>query len=83
MPAVAERVGIWWTTRLLNTCMEEGKIPDDWRTELIVPSSKRKGDMHDPGKYRGITLLSHVLKLLERILDGRIRVVVEGEIGDD
>ena len=31
-----------------------------------------KGDVHDPGKYRGITLLSQVLKLLERVLDGRI-----------
>ena len=29
-------------------------------------------DVHDPGKYRGITRLSHVLKVLEIILDGRI-----------
>ena len=38
---------------------------------LIVPIWKRKGDVHDPGKYRGITLLSQVLKLLERVLDAR------------
>ena len=37
--------------------------------------------MHDPGKYRGITLLSQVLKLLERILDGRIRKRVEYDFG--
>ena len=30
---------------------------------LIVPIWKRKGDMHDPGKYRGVTLLSQVLKI--------------------
>ena len=41
-----------------------------------------KGDVHDPGKYRGITLLSLVLKLLERVLDGRIRKTIEGEIGE-
>ena len=28
-----------------------------------VPVWKSKGDVHDPGKYRGITLLSHVLKV--------------------
>ena len=33
---------------------------------LIVPTWKRKGDVNDPGKYSGITLLSQVLKLLER-----------------
>ena len=32
----------------------------------IVPIWKRKGDVHDPGKKKGITLLSHVLKQLWR-----------------
>ena len=44
---------------------------------------KRKGDVHDPGKYRGITLLSQVLKLLERVLDARIRRRVEGDFGEE
>ena len=39
--------------------------------------------MQDPGKYRGITLLSHIMKLLERILDGRIRKKVEQELGEE
>ena len=47
--------------------------------ELIVPVWKRKGDVHD----RGITLLSHVLKELKRILDGRIRRIVECEMGEE
>ena len=50
---------------------------------LIVPIWKRKGDVHDPGKYRGITLLSQVLKLLERDLDARIRTRVEGDFGEE
>ena len=36
-------------------------------------------DVHDPGKYRGITLLSQVLKLLERVLDAMIRRRLEVE----
>ena len=53
---------------------------------LIVPNLpiwKRKGDVHDPGKYRGITLLSQVQKLLERGLDARIRKRVEGDFGEE
>ena len=42
---------------------------------LIVPIWK--------GTCSGITLLSHVMKVLERILDGRIRKSVEMEIGEE
>ena len=49
---------------------------------LIVPIWKRKGDVPDQGKYRGFTLLSHVLKLLERGLDARIRRIIEGDFGE-
>ena len=66
MLVMADRVGVRWTRRLLNTCMREGKIPEEW---LIFPVWNRKRDAHDPDKYRGITLLSHVLKVLETILD--------------
>ena len=64
---LAGDVGVNWTRRLLNSCLTEGKIPVEWRTGLIIPIWKMKGDVHDPGKYRGITLLSQVLKLLERV----------------
>ena len=77
MLVMAERVGVRWTRRLLNTCMREGEIPKEWRTGLIVPVWNRKWDVHDPGKYRGITLLSHVLNVLERIMGGRIRKSVK------
>ena len=50
---------------------------------LIVPMWKRKGDMHEPGKYRGITLLRQVLKLLGRVLDARIRRRVDGDFVEE
>ena len=50
---------------------------------MIVPIWQRKGDVHDPGKYRGITLLSQVLKLLERVLDAWTRRRVEGDFGEE
>ena len=66
-----------------GVCLREGSIPEEWRTGLIVPIWKGKGDVQDPGKHRGIALLSHVMKVLERILDGRIRKSVEIEIGKE
>ena len=81
MLEMAGEVGVKWTGRLLNVCMQEGRIPKEWRMGLIVPIWKRKGDVHDPRKYRGITLLSQVLKLLERVLDARIRRRV-GDFGE-
>ena len=83
MVDVAGEIGARWTTRLLNACMRRCKVPEDWRIGLIVPIWKRKGDAQDPGKYRGITLLSHIMKLLERILDKRLREKVEHKLGEE
>ena len=48
-----------------------------------MPIWKRKVDVRDPGKYRGITLLCQVLKLLEMVLDALIRRRVEGGFGEE
>ena len=80
---MAGEVGAKWTGRPLNVCMQERRIPEEWRMGLIVPIWKRKGDMDDPGKYGGIRLLSHVRKLLGRALDARIRRRIEGEFGEE
>ena len=63
-------------------CMQEGRIPKEWRMGLMVPIWKRTGDVHDPVKYRGITLLSQVLELQERVLDAWIRRRVDGDFGE-
>ena len=33
-------------------CMNEGRIPKVWTMGLVVPIWKRKGDVHDPGKWK-------------------------------
>ena len=55
----------------------------EWRMGLIVPIWKSIGYVHAPGKYRGLTLLSQVLKLLERVFDARIRRRVEGDFEEN
>ena len=51
------------------------------RMYLIVPIWKRKGDVHDLRHFRGITQLSQELKLLERVLEARIRRRLGGDFG--
>ena len=66
-----------WMSDLLKAVWDKEKIPGDWRKSLIVPIFKKKGDILECGNYRGIKLLEHGLKILERILDKRIRKVVK------
>ena len=58
-------------------------MPKELRMGLIVPIWKKTGDVHDPGKHRGITLLSQVLELQERVLDATIRRRVDGDFGEN
>ena len=48
-----------------------------------MPIWKGKGDIHDPGRYRGITLLCQALKLMERMLGARVRHIVESKTGEN
>ena len=48
-----------------------------------VVDMEGKGDIRDPGRYSGIPLLSQALKLMERLLDARVRHIVENKFGDN
>ena len=49
-------------------------MPDEWRRSVLVPLYKGKGDIIKKcGNYRGIKLMSHTMKLWERIIEARIR----------
>ena len=50
MLVMAVEVGVKWTGRLLNVCMQEGRISKEGRMGLTVQIWKRKGDGHDAGK---------------------------------
>ena len=44
---------------------------------FLLPIFKGKGDSLNSNSYRGIKLLEHAFKLYEKILDGRLREVVD------
>ena len=66
-------VGVQWVTDLCNKIVQEGKIPSDWRKSWIVKVYKGKGDALECGSYRGIKLLDHVMKVLDRVIEKRVR----------
>ena len=52
--------------QLFTVIWRDEFVPPQWREGLIVNLFK-KGDKEDPGKYRGITLLSVVGKVVLNI----------------
>jgi len=69
--------GTDWLTRLLNQVILQGQMPKSWSTSTTVPIWKGKGDIADCSTYRPIRLMSHTLKILERIIDQRLREIVD------
>jgi hypothetical protein len=69
--------GVLWVTDLCNEIVKEGKIPEDWCKSWMVNVYKGKGDALECGSYRGIKLLDHVMKVLERVIEGRVRKIVK------
>ena len=51
-------------------------IPKEWRTSTITHIYKQKGDPLECNNFRGIKLLSHTLKLWERVVESRLRKIV-------
>jgi hypothetical protein len=47
-------------------------MPDEWRS-ILVPIFKNKIDIQSCTNYRGIKLMSHTMKLLERVIEHRLR----------
>src|SRR5664279_2367073 len=69
--------GTAWVTDVCNAVVKEGKIPDDWSKSWIMNVYEGKGDALECSSYRGIKLLEHVMKILERVIDGRVRRIVK------
>lgn len=56
---------------LFDKIIEEGKIPQDWYNSEVILIFK-KGDNTDIENYRPISILSHLYKLLTKIITNRI-----------
>ena len=43
-------------------------MSDEWKTSVIVSIFKEQGDVMSCGSYRGVKLLEHAMKIVERLL---------------
>ena len=62
---------------LVNNIIKDCEIPTDWEESYILSLYKGKGSALERGNYRGLKLLEHAMKVVERIIEGFIRRVAD------
>ncbi|EYC22221.1 hypothetical protein Y032_0017g3220 [Ancylostoma ceylanicum] len=65
-----------WLTAFFNKVVEEKKIAVDWQRSTTISIWKRKGNPTDCANFHPIRLLSHSMKIFERIIDRSIRDII-------
>jgi len=48
-------------------------LKKDCKSSMVLPIYKVKGDPKECGSYRGIKLLEHAMKVVERMCENRVR----------
>ena len=66
---------------IVNLCeraLERKGMPEDWKTCVLVPIYKGKGDVTNYKAYtcRKVKLLEHGTKIIKRVLEKKIRALV-------
>ena len=75
-------------TALFNSCIEKGIVPHEWKSAIVSPLFKNKGVNSDMNNYRGISVLSPLSKVFEKLLNEQIvayldkhNILFEGQHG--
>ena len=61
--------GVQLVADLPNDMIRNDTIPSDWENSFIVSIYKRRGDALIRGNYRGLKLLDHVLRGIQRMME--------------
>ena len=77
MLKAAGETGTLWMTDVCNAVVKDGEVPEDRSKSWMVNVYEGKGDALTCGSYRGIKLLEHTMKVLERVIEGRVRKIVK------
>ena len=63
-------------TNLCQSVLNGKGMLDKWQTSGFVPTIKRKGNVKNRNAYRGVKLLEHAIKIVDRMLKRRIKKLV-------
>ena len=67
------KLGVGVMKKLCQRVLGGEGMLEEWNTNNVVSIFKRKEDVMDCGAYIGIKLLKHAIKIVERVLEHRIR----------
>ena len=76
MLKAAEQEITHFLTKYFNVLFSSSQFPSEWTEAIIIPLHK-KGDVNNPDNYRGISLLSVIIKVYTHIINNRITVWAE------
>ena len=71
----SEKVGIDVMMKLSQRVLDGKGMPEDWNTNVMVSIYKGKGDLTNCTAYRIVKLLKHGMKIIERVLEKRIKAL--------
>ena len=74
-------IGIMDVTKLLNIIYNTGEIPHDLTKAVFIAIPKKPGTI-DCEQHRTISLMSHITKVLLRVLLCRMRNKIQPEISE-
>ena len=72
-----KKMGIDFSTSMSNRLLVGEQMPEEWRWSVLIPIYKNKEDAQCCGNYRGIKLMSHTMKVWKKIIEARLRDIVE------
>ena len=70
-------MGIEFLTKLFNKLLVDKRMPEEWRRSVLISIYQNKGDVQYCGSYRLIKLMSHTIKICERIIKARLSDRIE------
>ena len=70
------KFGVRVIKKLCQRVLDGKGMSEEWKTSAVVSVFEGKGDAMDCGAYRGVKLLEHAMKMVEKVLENRIRGLV-------
>ena len=76
MIVASGEIGVKVMMELCQHALDGRGMPDEWKTFVIVPIIKGKSDVMSYRSYRRVKLLERAMKIVESVLERRIRTLV-------